>query len=461
MSAIPKHVLLSAEIREQTTPEDKAAHAKLNCINLPLSVICRELGADYGKARRRFEYLVERKEFYGVGRPPLIGTNDIREINRIIEKEFKSGDCADYNMVRRIMEKQYITKIRRMSDEAREKCPLHLRKNYVYEVSKQYNFNTKTPTLAEKERNVCSTTATVNSFFENTFTEKFCEGVPPQLFLNADETSIEIGLPRKVIIPPNEKTGRKIDEFISASHISAMITLNVTGDDFAPFILAPLKHLPKDITSLVLGGKVTVGGSQNGWMTDECFEKWAEWLIRRVAELRASYNFDADQRAILLLDGHGTRNNKDVMEKFSAAKIDVVIFPPHMTHILQPFDKVIARPLKDCLSSIARAIIEEYDEYDKTKRGVLRLTQIQALVDAYRSTSTIYNCKKAFESCGLFPRCPDKILQNKDVKKSKNCFIQTELIPGTPIKISGLCITQNEVRSQLRSKRSKNKSELK
>jgi hypothetical protein len=50
------------------------------------------------------------------------------------------------------------------------------------------------------------------------------------------------------------------------------------------------------------------------------------------------------------------------MRSFKNAKIDVVIFPPHMTHIMQPFDRVIARPLKDCLGRIARAMINEVPE---------------------------------------------------------------------------------------------------
>ena len=190
MSAIPRHVLLSAEVRDQKTPEDKAAHVKVSCINLPLTVICRELDANYGKARRRYECLLARRQFFGVGRPPLIDGSHVDEITQVIQKEFRKGDCADYNMVRRLMEEQYITKIRRIREEERSKWPSSLRKNYVYEISRKYSFNTKTPTLAEKDRNECSTTGTVHAFFEKTFTAEFCEGVPPQLFLNADETSV-------------------------------------------------------------------------------------------------------------------------------------------------------------------------------------------------------------------------------------------------------------------------------
>ena len=39
------------------------------------------------------------------------------------------------------------------------------------------------------------------------------QGVPPQLVLNADETSVEVSLPKKVLIPDGKKEGKSIDKF--------------------------------------------------------------------------------------------------------------------------------------------------------------------------------------------------------------------------------------------------------
>ena len=68
------------------------------------------------------------------------------------------------------------------------------------------------PIPTEKDRNECSTSETVHCFFETTLTRDLCEGIPPELFLNADETSVEVGLPRKIIIPPGEKQRMKVDK---------------------------------------------------------------------------------------------------------------------------------------------------------------------------------------------------------------------------------------------------------
>ena len=78
---------------------------------------------------------------------------------------------------------------------------------------------------------------------------------PPELFLNADETSFEVGLQRKIILPAGETKGRKVDKFTTSSQITSTITINV---------IAPLKRMPKDIEALVASGKITIGGSPNG-----------------------------------------------------------------------------------------------------------------------------------------------------------------------------------------------------
>ena len=453
--SIPRHILFSAEIRNLETPEDKAAHIKYRCESLTLAQICRELEADYKKATRRLNALKEGRKWYGVGRPPLVDKEAVKNTEKIIEQGYKKGDAVDYEVIRKKFEDHYAKKLASMTSEASEKYPPTLRKNYVYEIGKKYEFNTKTPLPAEQNRNECSTTGTVHYFFENTFTREFCEGVPPELFLNADETSVEVGLPRKVILPPGAKDGRKVDKFAAASHITAMITINATGDDFTPYVIVPLKRAPKDVSTLVASGKITLGGSPNGWMDDECFENWAIWFVDCVFEIREAYGHDRTQRAILLLDGHGSRNNSKVAKIFKDAYIDVIIFPPHMTHIMQPFDRVIARPLKDCLARIARELIEEYSPEDQSSVPVLRKVQIMSIIDAHRVATTTRNCRVAFAECGIYPYDPNKILKNKQVKNSTKNFIQTDTIPGPGFKISGKCITSDDVISCLKERKSK------
>ena len=103
------------------------------------------------------------------------------------------------------------------------------------------------------------------------------------------------------------------------------------------------------VLDLVRRGKVLICGFPSGWMDNKTFEECSEWFIAKVKQLKKDRNCDEEQKAILFLDGHGSRNNQSIMQMYKDAKIDVVIFPSHMTHILQPFDKANAHPLKQIL----------------------------------------------------------------------------------------------------------------
>ena len=230
-------ILNAAEIRVLESQEDKAALIKFKYEKYSLAEVCRELKADYKKATRRLKALKEGRTWHGVGRPPLVDEKAIEETTRKISQGFKKGDSVDYETIRTTFENHYTKKLAAMTPKKREKYPPSLRKNYVYEMGSKLQFNTAAPTPAEKDRNECSTSATVHYFFENTFTREFCEGVPPELFLNADETSVEVGLPRKIILPAGETLGRKVDKFATSSHIASMITINATGDDFTPYVI--------------------------------------------------------------------------------------------------------------------------------------------------------------------------------------------------------------------------------
>ena len=103
--------------------------------------------------------------------------------------------------------------------------PALKRQRHQISVSSKPPPKIKNQQITEKSRNDCATRETIHYFFENTYTETMCAGVPPQLCFNADETSVEVGDPRKVIIPAEEKEGRKINKFKTPSHISALITI--------------------------------------------------------------------------------------------------------------------------------------------------------------------------------------------------------------------------------------------
>lgn len=93
----------------------------------------------------------------------------------------------------------------------------------------------------------------------HTYTQEMAEGVPEDLVFNADEIFAEVGMPTKVLVPPNEKRGPYINEFDQNSHITAMVTINSAGDMFPPFLILPLMYLPKNLSPMVLRCQMNIG----------------------------------------------------------------------------------------------------------------------------------------------------------------------------------------------------------
>ena len=63
--------------------------------------------------------------------------------------------------------------------------------------------------------------------------------------MKCSSTKTEAWFPMKIIIPKVERQDLKVDNFDKVSHTPAMITTYATGDDFALYVIALLKILPK------------------------------------------------------------------------------------------------------------------------------------------------------------------------------------------------------------------------
>ena len=137
------------------------------------------------------------------------------------------------------------------------------------------------------------------------------------------------------------------------------------------------------------------------------------------------------------------------MKKFKKANIDIIIFPPHLTHLMQPFGTAVARSLKQLLKRFANEIINECKPEQHSMTSFLRLTQVIGIIDAISVSTTISNCKISFKNCGLFPRDQNEIWKKSGIKNTPKSCIDFSGSNTNPIKISGRCITHDEVINNL------------
>ena len=60
---------------------------------------------------------------------------------------------------------------------------------------------------------------------------------------------------------------------------------------------------------------------------------------------------DANQRRLLIMDGYSSHVRARFIAYCMCDAIDIVILPPHSSHLTQPLDVGIFRPLKQAMAS--------------------------------------------------------------------------------------------------------------
>jgi hypothetical protein len=72
-----------------------------------------------------------------------------------------------------------------------------------------------------------------------------------------------------------------------------------------------------------------------------------------------------NQRALLILDGHSTRNQFEIWRQLQQKNIDVLILPSHSSNFTQPLDVCVNAGFKQQLSKL-----ENYPGKNKTKENI-------------------------------------------------------------------------------------------
>ena len=174
----------------------------------------------------------------------------------------------------------------------------------------------------------------------------------PYLLFNADETSYSAKRRHFVICPVGR---RPLSETpVKPAHYTMVCCTNAAGDSFDPFIIIPFKsNLPPELLSF--GLKHQVATSPSGWMTSKLFLAWTLNFVNQLSMYKlknhiALRRYNATQApTFLFLDGHKSRMNSEALEVLFKNNINVIIFPSHTTHVLQPFDVSLAAPLKNMI----------------------------------------------------------------------------------------------------------------
>ncbi|XP_030757952.1 uncharacterized protein LOC115883699 [Sitophilus oryzae] len=146
----------------------------------------------------------------------------------------------------------------------------------------------------------------------------------------------------------------------------------------------------------------------SGWITVQGFLKWLNAFVDRV-------NPTEENPILLILDGHSTHKDLQVILYAKEHHVHMLSLPPHTTHKLQPLDRAIMKPFKGAFNAACEVWMSKYG------RLGLKITvqEISGLVgSAFSKICRMELAQSAFQCTGIYPL-------------NKNIFTELDFLPAS------------------------------
>jgi hypothetical protein len=146
-----------------------------------------------------------------------------------------------------------------------------------------------------------------------------------------------------------------------------------------------------------------------GWMFTANASGWTnnyhgmEW-IKHFNVSTCDKLHSPDEHRLLLCDGHDSHVSADFISFCIQNRIDLLLLPPHSSHLLQPLDVDVFAPLK-------RAISKRISRLLRSGIGrVQKVEWIERFIEAREQAITKDNILSGWRGAGLFPENMHRIL---------------------------------------------------
>jgi hypothetical protein len=294
-------------------------------------------------------------------------------------------------------------------------------KNYLRELCLTIGISLTKPELLEDLRRSHCSKSKIEEFF-NKYSTLFQRD--PALILNADEKHIKTDKKIKVLSLP--RCAPILPSIQKLPHYSAVCTITGNGTAFPLTIILPcLKTLPDEL--IQFSEIAYFISSDSGRMNRKTFIIWCHFINYQIFKYRENSLAPhlQKERILLILDGHNSRENFHGISLLQSHGIDVLILPPHSTHILQCFDVAIAGSLKShfhqrlyqFISEKRRDGIQDQSSEQNYSMETWREIIIKAFLVAWEESAISVNILHGFRAAGMIPFDPLIPLNNKYLPK--------------------------------------------
>ena len=218
---------------------------------------------------------------------------------------------------------------------------------------------------------------------ENDLTYKPC------LIFNVDESGMPLDPAALKVVAP---CGVRHSQVVCAGNkaqVTVVACCNAAGYTMPPMVIFDRKTLKPEMATGEVPGTM-YGLSSSGWMDGDLFELWFTHHFLPYAP--------PTRPLLLLLDGHSSHYQPNVVKKAAEEQVILFCLPPHTTHLTQPLDKGPFGPLKMYWR-------EECQNYLVLNPGktITRFQFSQLFSKAWYRDMAMSNVIAGFRITGIFP----------------------------------------------------------
>ncbi|XP_074028306.1 uncharacterized protein [Leptinotarsa decemlineata] len=221
----------------------------------------------------------------------------------------------------------------------------------------------------------------------------------PDKIWNLDESSLCPDPSKTKVVGGIGKTVSRTVSSPGRENTTILAAVNAAGKKAPPLILFKAKNLWNSwIPENEIFPGTAHGATKNGWMEADVFYNYlAKTLIPTMG---------AERPQLLIYDGHSTHVTEKVIELAIQENITILKLPPHTSHLLQPLDLSVFKPLKDKWD--AKLVTWQRHNIGVKVPKVTFSTMVQSSW-LELLTETISN---GFKKAGIFPYNPNVISEN-------------------------------------------------
>lgn len=243
----------------------------------------------------------------------------------------------------------------------------------------------------------------------------------PSRVFNADESAFFLQ-PKgdKVLARKGEKSVYIAGTNDDKENLTVLLTANGQGDFAPPMIIFKYERIPSSISAAV-NKDWGIGRSETGWMCGATFFEYVTnvfvpWLDKN----------NIQRPIILFIDGHVSHLTYNLSQYCKQNQIEIIALYPNSTHLIQPMDVAVFKPLK---AYWKKSVRQFHVDNDGSK---LRKEHFPKLFETALSLVSKETVQNGFKACGLVPLCVEnvkfsKISANKNTEKIDNITQKQQL----------------------------------